>query len=151
MVGVVDARFLLGVDVFGWDPHRSAGVAVVGSGFDCLPACSGAGDEGVAGVAGDGFVVDVGGTAVDPFVRVVHSAEGGWCGAAGSGAAAVECDEGDALVEARKSFGSTQVEGSARVVEDREPGAGLFGQFQCFWDRDATTGGGGGNAGGVSS
>ena len=120
MLSSVVARegLLSGVDGFGWD---GVGVSVVA--HDELPVA--VVDEAVAFSADEREVVDVGGAAVFPESDVVGLAP--LCGAAAHDAAGVADGQGDALVVAGESGGSSEREWYAVVVDDDRGQVGVAG------------------------
>ncbi|BCN86060.1 hypothetical protein RE0356_47010 [Prescottella equi] len=63
-------------------------------------------------------IVEVGGSAVGPVFDVVAFAVGGWCAAAGEGAAVVAGNQGAALFLRHGPAGSPQIQGDAVVHDD---------------------------------
>jgi hypothetical protein len=109
---------LSGVDGFGWDGVRVAVVA-----HDQLPVA--VVDEAVAFSADQREVVQVGAAAVFPESDVVGLAPLGW--AAAHDAAGVADGQGDALVVAGESGGSSEREWYAVVVDDDGGQVGVAG------------------------
>ncbi len=82
-----------------------------------FPAAGTVVNEGMAAVAGEILVGDVGGAAVLPLGYVVHGCEGGRSIATGARAPARRCNEGESLIYRGKTPGATEVKWAAVVVE----------------------------------
>jgi len=147
VVPVIDPRVPVGVDVRWRDPFDAARLRGIGR---CDAGCPAAGtvvNEGMAAVAGEILVGDVGGAAVLPFGHVVHGCEGRRSIATGARAPARRCDEGESLIRRGEAPGATEVKGSAVVVENGEYRVGVLRHAQCIPDGNDAAGGGGRHAG----
>src|SRR5215217_4443335 len=142
MVVVVDAG-LAGVEVWWWDPFGAAVLT-----FSCGPAALF--DEAVVGSAGQGELVGIRLTVLfGPAVDVVDLAPVARCGAAGSGAAAVQRVQHDALPGGGEAFSPPAVElfGGVLVV-DHQVVMRLAGQSDDIGHRQQAAAGGDTTSGG---
>src|SRR5581483_9072247 len=105
-------------------------------------------DQAVVWSAGQGFVDDVGGSAVGPVGHVMHLAPGGGHVAAGKRATVLGGGQHEALGGGGAAGGAAfvQLDGCG-VVEDQQVVVGLGGHPDQVGDRQQCVGAGGGRPG----